>query len=78
MLGIGMIIGGLIAWLIALSSVLLPYDERFLAFIAGLSVHYGIGYTDFIHLLPAWFAFVLYLAGLVLLYPYMHGVDGGD
>ncbi|MFC3803495.1 hypothetical protein [Cohnella sp. GCM10012308] len=48
------------------------------AFIAGLSVHYGIGYTDFIHLLPAWFAFALYVAGLILLYPYMHGVDRGD
>jgi len=47
------------------------------AFIAGLSVHYGIGYTDFIHLLPAWFAFALYVAGLILLYPYMHGVDRG-
>lgn len=30
LLGIGMMIGGLIAWIIAVSSVLLPYDEDFL------------------------------------------------
>ncbi|WP_218093588.1 hypothetical protein [Paenibacillus solanacearum] len=40
-------------------------------FAAGFSVHYQIGYTDFIHLLPAYFAFALYMAGLALLYPYM-------
>lgn len=27
LLGIGMIVGGFMAWLIAISSVLLPYDE---------------------------------------------------
>lgn len=42
------------------------------AFFAGLGVHFEIGYTDFLHLLPAWFAFALYVAGLFLLYPYMH------
>ncbi|MBO9598279.1 MAG: hypothetical protein J7559_10755, partial [Cohnella sp.] len=42
------------------------------AFIAGLGIHFDIGYIDFIHLLPAWFAFALYVAGLILLYPYMH------
>ncbi|SFB52127.1 Dihydroorotate dehydrogenase [Cohnella sp. OV330] len=47
------------------------------AFFAALSVHYGIGYIDFIHLLPAWFAFALYVVGLILLYPYMHGMDRG-
>ncbi|WP_229263885.1 beta/alpha barrel domain-containing protein [Cohnella cholangitidis] len=41
------------------------------AFIAGLSVHYHIRYTDFLHLLPAYFAFALYIAGLILLYPYL-------
>jgi dihydroorotate dehydrogenase len=41
------------------------------AFIAGLSVHYSIHYTDFVHLLPAYFAFTLYIAGLILLYPYL-------
>ncbi|WEK54012.1 MAG: hypothetical protein P0Y55_15830 [Candidatus Cohnella colombiensis] len=39
-------------------------------FVAGLSVHYGIGYMDFIHLLPAYFALALYITGLILLYPY--------
>jgi len=41
------------------------------AFVAGLSVHFSIGYRDFVHLLPAYFAVALYLAGLVLLYPYL-------
>lgn len=36
------------------------------AFSAGLLTHYIIGYTIFIHLLPAYFAFILYLIGLVL------------
>ncbi len=36
------------------------------AFIAGLTTHYFIGYIDFIHLLPAYFAFVLFIVGLVL------------
>ncbi|WP_248930410.1 hypothetical protein [Paenibacillus hamazuiensis] len=40
-------------------------------FFAGFSVHAIIGYTDFIHLLPAYFAFAVYVLGLVLLYPYM-------
>ncbi|MCR2803494.1 hypothetical protein [Paenibacillus soyae] len=41
------------------------------AFYAGLSVHYGIGYIDFLHLLPVFVAVFLYAAGLILLYPYM-------
>lgn len=41
------------------------------AFYAGLSVHYGIGYIDFLHLLPVFFAVFLYAVGLILLYPYM-------
>ncbi|TFE23178.1 hypothetical protein [Cohnella luojiensis] len=41
------------------------------AFIAGLSVHYHIDYTDFLHLLPAYVAVALYVAGLILLYPYL-------
>jgi dihydroorotate dehydrogenase len=44
-------------------------------FIAGFSVHMAIGYTDFIHLLPAYFAFGLYVAGLLLLFPYMHAIN---
>ncbi|WP_308637232.1 dihydroorotate dehydrogenase [Paenibacillus silvisoli] len=41
------------------------------AFYAAFSVHMQIGYTDFIHLSPAVFALALYVAGLVLLYPYL-------
>ncbi|WP_256217732.1 hypothetical protein [Paenibacillus sp. OV219] len=41
------------------------------AFIAAFSVHMHIGYTDFVHLSPAVFALVLYMGGLVLLYPYL-------
>jgi dihydroorotate dehydrogenase len=40
-------------------------------FLAGFSVHWEIGYTDFWHLLPAYFAALLYVLGLVLLYPYL-------
>ncbi|TJY41843.1 hypothetical protein E5161_11615 [Cohnella pontilimi] len=40
-------------------------------FAAGISVHFRIGYTDFIHLLPAYAALFLYIAGLILLYPYL-------
>ena len=36
------------------------------AFAAGLLTHFYIGYIDFIHLLPAYFALVLYVGGLVL------------
>lgn len=41
-------------------------------FAAGFSVHAHIGYTDFIHLLPAYTALLLYAAGLIGLYPYLH------
>ncbi|KAB2337074.1 dihydroorotate dehydrogenase [Cytobacillus depressus] len=36
------------------------------AFLAGILTHFFIGYTTFIHLLPAYFALLLYVAGLVL------------
>ncbi|MGV2940605.1 dihydroorotate dehydrogenase [Mesobacillus sp. LC4] len=36
------------------------------AFAAGLLTHFYIGYLDFIHLLPAYFALALYIGGLVL------------
>lgn len=36
------------------------------AFAAGLFTHFYIGYIDFIHLLPAYFALALYFGGLVL------------
>jgi dihydroorotate dehydrogenase len=42
-------------------------------FIAGLGVHAAIGYTDFCHLLPAYFAVVIYVLGLFFLYPYLMG-----
>ncbi|MGD6941523.1 dihydroorotate dehydrogenase [Cytobacillus gottheilii] len=36
------------------------------AFAAGISTHFIIGYTSFIHLLPAYFALFLFVAGLLL------------
>ncbi|TDG00280.1 hypothetical protein [Paenibacillus piri] len=45
-------------------------------FASGFSVHWHIGYTDFVHLLPAYFAFCLYVLGLVLLYPYLMSGNG--
>ncbi|MBW7460399.1 hypothetical protein K0U00_40680, partial [Paenibacillus sepulcri] len=41
------------------------------AFIAGFSVHLQIGYTDLLHLSPAIVALLLYVLGLIWLYPYM-------
>lgn len=41
------------------------------AFVAALSVHVHIGYTDWWHLLPAFVALALYIPGLVLLHPYL-------
>ncbi|MFC0473354.1 dihydroorotate dehydrogenase [Halalkalibacter kiskunsagensis] len=42
------------------------------AFISGIAIHFAIGYTTFIHLLPAYFALFLYLVGLSLSYRYFH------
>lgn len=42
-------------------------------FAAGLVVHYHIGYTDFVHLLPVYIAVMLYVGGLYLTYPYLVG-----
>lgn len=42
------------------------------AFVAGIYVHFAIGYTTFIHLLPAYFALGLYLIGLVLSRRFFH------
>ncbi|MCG1021970.1 dihydroorotate dehydrogenase [Sutcliffiella horikoshii] len=42
------------------------------AFIAGIYIHFAIGYTTFIHLLPAYFALGLYLSGLLLSYRFLH------
>lgn len=41
------------------------------AFIAVLGVHAHIGYSDFLHLSPVYFAVLLFVIGLILLYPYM-------
>lgn len=42
------------------------------AFISGIYIHFAIGYTTFIHLLPAYFALGLYIAGLLLSYRFLH------
>ncbi|NLP51406.1 dihydroorotate dehydrogenase [Bacillus sp. RO1] len=42
------------------------------AFNAGIYIHFAIGYTTFIHLVPAYIALGLYIAGLVLAYNYLH------
>ncbi|WP_163098920.1 dihydroorotate dehydrogenase [Peribacillus alkalitolerans] len=41
------------------------------AFLSGISIHFTIGYTSFIHLLPAYFACLLYVLGLTLSFPYL-------
>jgi dihydroorotate dehydrogenase len=41
------------------------------AFSAGIITHFVIGYTTFIHLLPAYIAFVLYVLGLLLTFPFL-------
>jgi dihydroorotate dehydrogenase len=41
------------------------------AFAAGIATHFFIGYTDFIHLLPAYFALILYVVGVICTAPFM-------
>ena len=41
------------------------------AFSAGIGTHFAIGYTSFVHLVPLYFLFTIYLLGLVLSYPYL-------
>jgi dihydroorotate dehydrogenase len=41
-------------------------------FVAGFGVHYSIEYIDGWHLSPAVFVLLLYVVGLILLYPYLH------
>jgi dihydroorotate dehydrogenase len=36
------------------------------AFSAGIFIHFAIGYISFIHILPAYFAFLLFVIGLLL------------
>lgn len=40
-------------------------------FLAVLGIHFAIGYTHFIHLLPAYIAVAMYLVGLVCTYDYL-------
>ncbi|WP_254777185.1 hypothetical protein [Paenibacillus sp. yr247] len=40
-------------------------------FTAGLLVHFHIGYMDFVHLLPVYIAILLFVAGLILMYPFL-------
>lgn len=42
------------------------------AFISGIYIHFAIGYTSFIHLLPAYFAIGLFLIGLVKTYSFFY------
>jgi dihydroorotate dehydrogenase len=42
------------------------------AFIAGISIHIAIGYTTFIHLLPAYIAIGLFMIGLFYSYKFFH------
>ncbi|QOR68177.1 dihydroorotate dehydrogenase [Cytobacillus suaedae] len=44
----------------------------FPAFVAGIAVHFAIGYTTFIHLLPAYFALTLFTLGLLYTYRFFH------
>ncbi|MBO1513215.1 dihydroorotate dehydrogenase [Metabacillus bambusae] len=41
------------------------------AFLAGIITHFVIGYTTFIHLLPAYITCVLYVMGLLLSFPFL-------
>ena len=40
-------------------------------FIGGIGIHFVVGYTDFIHLLPPYIAAVFYVAGSVLSYAFL-------
>jgi dihydroorotate dehydrogenase len=41
------------------------------AFAAGIATHFIIGYTNFLHLSPAYFAFLLYVIGVICTAPYL-------
>ncbi|WLR42110.1 dihydroorotate dehydrogenase [Bacillus carboniphilus] len=47
------------------------------AFFTGIWIHFKIGYTTFIHLLPAYFALFLFVIGLILSYAFLHKGDEG-
>lgn len=42
-------------------------------FIAVMGIHVGIGYTDFVHLCPAYIAVAMFVSGLFLSYDYLCG-----
>ncbi|UCZ53824.1 dihydroorotate dehydrogenase [Bacillus shivajii] len=46
------------------------------AFAAGIGVHFSIHYTDFIHLLPAYYALFLYMIGLITTFHFFHQTRG--
>ncbi|WP_284037194.1 alpha-hydroxy-acid oxidizing protein [Neobacillus sp. 114] len=41
------------------------------AFLSGLITHFIIGYTDFVHLLPAYIAVILYMLGVICTAPFL-------
>ncbi|ETI65898.1 beta/alpha barrel domain-containing protein [Neobacillus vireti] len=41
------------------------------AFLSGIITHFIIGYTDFVHLLPAYIAVVLYIIGVICTAPFL-------
>ncbi|MGJ7910087.1 dihydroorotate dehydrogenase [Neobacillus sp. LXY-1] len=41
------------------------------AFLSGLLTHFTIGYTDFVHLLPAYIAVILYINGVIWTAPFL-------
>ncbi|GGA72357.1 dihydroorotate dehydrogenase [Ornithinibacillus halotolerans] len=45
------------------------------AFYAGIYIHFAIGYTTFIHLLPAYIALGLFVIGLILTYQFFRKQD---
>ena len=47
-------------------------------FVSTLGIHFAIGYTSFIHLLPAYIAFIMFSCGLVLSYSYLCTEPGAD
>lgn len=47
-------------------------------FIAVMGIHLGIGYTDFVHLCPAYIALVMFAIGLFLSYEYLCGSNDNN
>ncbi|MBX3083608.1 MAG: dihydroorotate dehydrogenase [Anaerolineae bacterium] len=47
-------------------------------FIGAIGIHFVVGYTDFIHLLPPYLAAIFYVAGAVLSYAFLCGSGSGS